>query len=47
MMLYRNDLLGLPIYQIGLYLTVAAAGLTLWSMVSYLKAAWPVLTAPE
>jgi len=47
MMLYRNDLLGLPIYQMGLYLTVAAAGLTLWSMVSYLRAAWPVLTAPE
>jgi CDP-diacylglycerol--glycerol-3-phosphate 3-phosphatidyltransferase len=47
MMLYRDDILGLPIYQIGLYLTVAAAVLTLWSMVSYLKAAWPVLTAPD
>lgn len=47
MMLYRDDILGLPIYQAGLYLTVAAAVLTLWSMISYLRAAWPVLTAPE
>ena len=45
MMLYRYDILGLPIYRIGLYLTVVAAVLTLWSMASYLKAAWPVLTA--
>jgi len=45
MMLWRDDLLGLPIYQIGLYLTVAAAVLTLWSMISYLRAAWPVLSA--
>lgn len=47
MMLYRWDILGLPIYRIGLYLTVLAAGLTLWSMVAYLRAAWPVLTARE
>jgi CDP-diacylglycerol--glycerol-3-phosphate 3-phosphatidyltransferase len=47
MMLYRYDLFGLPIYRIGLVLTVVAAVLTLWSMVSYLRAAWPVLTAPD
>jgi CDP-diacylglycerol--glycerol-3-phosphate 3-phosphatidyltransferase len=47
MMMYRDDILGLPIYRIGLYLTVAAAVLTLWSMISYLRAAWPVLTAPD
>jgi len=47
MMLYRYDLFGLPIYRIGLVLTVVAAVLTLWSMISYLKAAWPVLTAKE
>jgi len=47
MMLYRWDILGLPIYRIGLILTVVAAVLTLWSMISYLKAAWPVLTAAE
>ena len=47
MMLYRWDILGMPIYRIGLYLTVLAAILTLWSMVAYLRAAWPVLTAPD
>ncbi|MDQ2642165.1 MAG: CDP-diacylglycerol--glycerol-3-phosphate 3-phosphatidyltransferase [Pseudomonadota bacterium] len=47
MMLWREDLFGLPVYQIGLWLTTAAAILTLWSMISYLRAAWPVLTAPE
>ena len=47
MMLWRDDLFGLPVYQIGLWLTTAAAGLTLGSMISYLRAAWPVLTAPD
>jgi CDP-diacylglycerol--glycerol-3-phosphate 3-phosphatidyltransferase/cardiolipin synthase len=47
LMLWRDDLFGLPIYQIGLYLTVAAAVLTLWSMVTYLKSAWPVLSAGD
>jgi CDP-diacylglycerol--glycerol-3-phosphate 3-phosphatidyltransferase len=46
-MLYRAPLLGLDIYFIGLWLIVAAAVLTLWSAISYLRAAWPVLTAPE
>jgi CDP-diacylglycerol--glycerol-3-phosphate 3-phosphatidyltransferase len=45
MLLYRSDLLGLPIYRIGLWLTVAAAGLTLFSMGLYLRAAWPHLSA--
>ena len=44
MMLFREDLLGLPIYTIGLVLTVAAAVLTLWSMGVYLRAAWPELS---
>lgn len=43
MMLYRQDLLMLPIYDLGLALTVLAAVLTLWSMVAYLRAAWPDL----
>jgi phosphatidylglycerophosphate synthase len=47
MMLYRYPILGLDIYGIGLYLTVAAAALTLWSAISYLRAAWPVLSAPN
>jgi CDP-diacylglycerol--glycerol-3-phosphate 3-phosphatidyltransferase len=43
MMLFREDLLGLPIYEIGLALTVLAAVLTLWSMIAYLVAAGPEL----
>ncbi len=43
MMLFYEDLLGLPIYRIGLALTVVAAVLTLWSMSVYLQAAWPEL----
>jgi CDP-diacylglycerol--glycerol-3-phosphate 3-phosphatidyltransferase/cardiolipin synthase len=43
MMLYFHDLLGLPIYKIGLVLTEIAAVLTLWSMILYLRAAWPEL----
>jgi CDP-diacylglycerol--glycerol-3-phosphate 3-phosphatidyltransferase len=47
LMLYRMPLFGIDVYTIGLWLTVAAAVLTLWSAISYLRAAWPVLTAPE
>ena len=43
MMLYRWDLFGLPIYQLGFVLTVIAAVLTLVSMLDYLRAAWPDL----
>jgi CDP-diacylglycerol--glycerol-3-phosphate 3-phosphatidyltransferase len=42
-MLFRLDLLGLPIYAIGLVLTLVATILTLWSMVLYLRLAWPEL----
>jgi CDP-diacylglycerol--glycerol-3-phosphate 3-phosphatidyltransferase len=43
MMFYRSDLLGFPIYKIGMGLTVLAAVLTLVSMVAYMRAAWPDL----
>jgi CDP-diacylglycerol--glycerol-3-phosphate 3-phosphatidyltransferase len=43
MMMFRRDLFGFPVYEIGVVLLVAAAALTLWSMVSYLQAAWPEL----
>ncbi|HWJ05132.1 MAG TPA: CDP-diacylglycerol--glycerol-3-phosphate 3-phosphatidyltransferase [Steroidobacteraceae bacterium] len=43
LMMYRNDLLGLPIYTLGKVLLVVASVLTLWSMVAYLRAAWPEL----
>ncbi|MFO1407452.1 MAG: CDP-diacylglycerol--glycerol-3-phosphate 3-phosphatidyltransferase [Steroidobacteraceae bacterium] len=41
MMMFREDVFGLPIYDTGMLLVVLAAVLTLWSMVSYLRAAWP------
>jgi len=44
MMLYRADLLALPIYRMGLWLTVIAAALTLFSMGLYLRGAWPHLS---
>lgn len=43
LMVYRNDLFGLPIYRIGVALLVIAAVQTLWSMLVYLRAAWPEL----
>ncbi|MFO1465161.1 MAG: CDP-diacylglycerol--glycerol-3-phosphate 3-phosphatidyltransferase [Steroidobacteraceae bacterium] len=43
MMLFRQDLLGLPIYRMGLALSMVAMLLTLWSMILYLRAAWPEL----
>jgi len=43
MMLFRHDLLGIPIYKLGLVLTAVAAVLTLWSMILYLRLAWPEL----
>lgn len=43
MMMFREDLLGMPVYDVGVALLVLAAALTLWSMGSYLKAAWPEL----
>ncbi len=47
MMLYRHELLRLPIYRIGVALTVLAAALTLISMVVYLRASWPHLKGVE
>jgi CDP-diacylglycerol--glycerol-3-phosphate 3-phosphatidyltransferase len=43
LMMFRQDVLGLPMYQIGVVLLVVAAAFTLWSMVAYLQAAWPEL----
>ena len=43
MMMFRNDLFRMPVYEIGVYLLVIAAVLTLWSMGSYMRAAWPEL----
>lgn len=43
MMLLREPLFGLPIYLLGQLCLVVAAVLTLWSALSYLRAAWTVL----
>ncbi|AMN47045.1 CDP-diacylglycerol--glycerol-3-phosphate 3-phosphatidyltransferase [Steroidobacter denitrificans] len=43
MMLFRSDVWFVPAYEMGVYCLMAAAALTLWSMVLYLKAAWPDL----
>lgn len=42
-MLYKRDILGLPIYDLGMLLLVIAAGLTLWSMFVYLRGALPIM----
>ena len=43
MMMFREDVFGLPVYDMGVLLLVVAAVLTLWSMVAYVKAALPDL----
>jgi CDP-diacylglycerol--glycerol-3-phosphate 3-phosphatidyltransferase len=43
MMLFRSDVWFIPAFEMGFYCLVAAAALTLWSMIVYLKAAWPDL----
>ena len=43
MMLFRDDVWFIPAFELGFYCLVAAAALTLWSMVVYLRAAWPDL----
>jgi CDP-diacylglycerol--glycerol-3-phosphate 3-phosphatidyltransferase len=43
LMLFRSDVWTIPAFEIGVYCLVAAAALTLWSMIVYLKAAWPDL----
>jgi len=42
-MLWQFPQFGIPIYEIGQALLVIAAGLTLWSMFVYIRAAWPSL----
>ena len=44
-LIYYNSLFSLPIFKIGIVLLYLAAALTLLSMFSYLKAAWPMMTS--
>jgi CDP-diacylglycerol--glycerol-3-phosphate 3-phosphatidyltransferase len=46
-MLYREPLFTLPAYRIGEWLVYVAAALTLWSMIDYLRAAWPAMRAHD
>jgi CDP-diacylglycerol---glycerol-3-phosphate 3-phosphatidyltransferase len=43
-LIYREPLWGLPVFRFGELFLYLAAALTLWSMVIYLRAAWPSLT---
>jgi CDP-diacylglycerol--glycerol-3-phosphate 3-phosphatidyltransferase len=43
-LLYAEPLFGLPVFAIGQLLLIIAAGLTLWSMIQYLRAAWPEIS---
>jgi CDP-diacylglycerol--glycerol-3-phosphate 3-phosphatidyltransferase len=44
-LLYGEPLLNLPVMMIGRVLLWVAAVLTIWSMVIYLRSAWPAITA--
>jgi len=43
LLLFRRDMFGIPVYTLGLVLTAVATVLTLWSMIAYLRLAWPEL----
>lgn len=43
LLLFQTPLWGFPTVEVGVVLLYLAAVLTLWSMVLYLRAAWPVL----
>jgi phosphatidylglycerophosphate synthase len=40
---YKEQFLGINIYEIGFALLVVAAVMTIWSMIIYLRAAWPFI----
>ncbi len=42
-MVYKNALFGLDMYAVGFVLLVAAAVMTIWSMIVHLRAAWPFI----
>ena len=46
LLILHQPTLGIPTRPVGLVLIYIAALLTLWSMILYLRAAWPSLTAP-
>jgi CDP-diacylglycerol--glycerol-3-phosphate 3-phosphatidyltransferase/cardiolipin synthase len=46
-MVYESTFLGVDIYHLGFLLMVAAAGMTIWSMMVYLLAAWPSMSKTD
>ncbi len=47
LMLYREPLFSIDVYRVGEWLVYVAAALTLWSMIDYLRAAWPAMRDRE
>ena len=47
LLIYRDNLWGIPVYKVGQALLYIAVVLTLWSMLVYLKAAWPSLRGDQ
>lgn len=47
MLVYKYDFMGIPTIIVGEWLLYLAAALTLWSMVVYLRSAWPTLSGQE
>lgn len=47
LLLYRDPLNGFPTHEVGVVLLYLAAVLTLWSMIVYMKAAWPSLSKDQ
>jgi CDP-diacylglycerol--glycerol-3-phosphate 3-phosphatidyltransferase len=43
-MLFTEPFWGIPAFEIGYGLLIISAGLTVWSMFEYLRAAWPQLS---
>lgn len=45
LLIWRDDIWEIPVYTVGYVLLYMAAILTLWSMMLYLRAAWPSLNS--
>ena len=45
LLLYSQDLVGVPTLLLGELMLYVASALTIWSMVGYLKSAWPAISS--
>ena len=45
LMVYQQSFLGIDVYSMGYYLLLIAAAMTLYSMLVYLRAAWPEMSS--